>query len=171
LPDEIFSLIVGVPVKNCDGRDTNVTDTSSGSITVGDTWSAGATVGLDFGPLKIEATGGWSQTKSTEWGQSIAITVEPGQMGVLVANVQYKRTSGTVQIGDGEDFPVVSNQPVNIVSYGPASVPCGSQFSANASSPFNCTSNAQVWWKGNAPSATSLAPMIAIVLLSISLLA
>src|ERR1700691_5230532 len=70
-----------------------------------------------------------------------------------------------------EDFPVVSNQPVNIVSYGPASVPCGSQFSANASSPFNCTSNAQVWWKGNAPSATSPAPMIAIVLLSISLLA
>ena len=119
---------MGVPVKNCDGRDTNVTDTSSGSITVGETWSAGATVGLDFGPLKIEATGGWSQTKSTEWGQSIAITVEPGQMvcyamfyqnvrhtfttafqGVLVANVQYKRTSGTVQIGDGQVLATADN--------------------------------------------------------------
>ena len=75
-----YGLIVGVPVTNCDGRTTNVTDTSSGSITVGQTWSADATVGLAFGPLKIEAKGGWSQTKSTEWGQSISITVEPGQM-------------------------------------------------------------------------------------------
>jgi len=128
-------------------------------------------VGLDFGLLKIEANGGWSQTKSIEWSQSVAITVQPGQMGVLVAEVQYQRTNGTVQIGDGEDFPVVSNQPVNVVSYGPASVPCDSQFGANTSSSFNCTSNAHMWRKGNAPSATSLAPMTVIILLSILLLA
>jgi hypothetical protein len=70
-----------------------------------------------------------------------------------------------------QDFPVVSNQPETVISYGPEIVPCGSQFSANASSPFNCTSGAQMWWKGNVPSTTSFAPMIAIVLFSVFLVA
>ena len=198
---------MGVPVTNCDGRDTNVTDTSSGSITVGRTWSVDTTVGLAFGPLKMEAKGGWSQTKSTEWSQSIAITVEPGQMvcytqskqqthtydGILGclgckhtipknerdctdrrwASFSYSRKYAvtlTLSIFR-EDFPLVSNQPVNVISYGPASVPCGSQFGANISSSFNCTSNAQMWRKGNTPSATSLAPMTAVILLSILLVA
>jgi len=70
-----------------------------------------------------------------------------------------------------QDFPVVSNQPLNVISYGPEIVPCNSQFDANVSSPFNCTSCAQVWWRGNTPSATSImiAPMIAMVLFLISL--
>jgi len=67
-----------------------------------------------------------------------------------------------------QDFPVVSNQPVTVVSYGPEIVPCTSQFDANISSPFNCTSFAQVWWRGNTPSVTSIVPMIAMALISIS---
>jgi hypothetical protein len=54
------------------------------------------------------------------WSQSIQITVQPGQQvryirnvfgksltvvdvgqGALIANVQYKRTSGNIQIGNG----------------------------------------------------------------------
>jgi len=168
----IYSLIVGTPVTNCEaGANSDVTDTTGGSITIGETWSDDTTIGLDFGDaLKIEATVGWSQTQSIEYDQRISIVVHPGQMGVLVANVQYKRTNGSMQIGKGQDFPVVSNQPTTVLSYGPEIVPCASQFNANISSPMNCTSNAQIWRKGNAPSAT-LAPLIVIVILSISLVA
>jgi len=169
----VYSLIVGSPVTNCQAdANSDVTDTTGGSITIGETWSDTATIGVNFGnALKIEATAGWSQTQSIEYDQKIAIVVHPGQMGVLVANVQYKRTNGSMQIGKGQDFPVVSNQPTTVLSYGPEIVPCASQFSANISSPMNCTSNAQMWWKGSTPSATSLALLIAIIPFSISLVA
>ena len=54
---------------------------------------------------------------------------------------------------------------MGVDSYGANIVACLSQFNNTVLSQTNCTSNAGVWWKGNAPSATSLAPMIAVVLL------
>jgi hypothetical protein len=117
----MYSLIVGTPVTNCQaGANADVTDASGGSITIGESWSVGFNIGLDFGVLKIDTSGQWTQTKSIEYDQTITIVVHPGQMvcqnflaqsisstfmmafqGVLVANVQYKQTSGTMQIGKG----------------------------------------------------------------------
>jgi len=71
-----------------------------------------------------------------------------------------------MQIGQGQGFPVVSNQPMNIDSYEPDIVTCTSDFSGSVLSQTNCTSDAQTLRKGD---ATYPAPVIAIVLLSIFL--
>lgn len=75
-----YGLIVGTPVSNCDlGSDSNVTDTTGGSITIDETWSTGASMGLDLGALKIQADGSWSHSTSREFDQSVSIIVEPGK--------------------------------------------------------------------------------------------
>ena len=70
---------MGTPVNNCEGSDSNVTDTTGGSITIDETWSTGATIGLDLGALKIEADGSWEHSTSREFDQSVGIEVEPGK--------------------------------------------------------------------------------------------
>ena len=71
---------MGTPVYNCDaGNDSNVTDTIGGTITIAETWSTGASIGLDLGPLKIQGNGGWSHSISQEFDQAIAIGVGPGK--------------------------------------------------------------------------------------------
>jgi hypothetical protein len=85
-------------------------------------------------------------------------------------NLCLTQPTAFTRLTSRQDYPVVANQPVTIVSYGPEIVPCDAQFDANVSSPFNCTSNAQTWHKGSIPSVTSLAPIIVMVLLSMSLI-
>jgi len=81
LPNVMYSLTVGAPVTNCQtGASANVTDTSGGSIMIGETWSLGFSIGLNFGVLSIGTNGKWTQTKSIEYDQQIMIIVQPGQM-------------------------------------------------------------------------------------------
>jgi hypothetical protein len=67
-------------------------------------------------------------------------------------------------------FPLVSNQPVTVLSYGSDIVACNSQFNGTILSQTNCTSNAQTLRKGDVLSTTSLTQIIAIILPSIFLL-
>jgi hypothetical protein len=116
----IYHLMVGTPVENCDGDNSTVTNQIGGSVTVGETWSAGGTIGFDIGVLKMEANAGWSHTQSVQYQQMITNEIQAGKkvgyiifaqsirskmrdlcQGVLVANIRYKRTSGTVQVGNG----------------------------------------------------------------------
>jgi hypothetical protein len=77
----MYSLTVGTPVTNCQsGANADVTDTSEGSITIGETWSLGFSIGINFGVLSIGTSGEWTQTKSIEYNQGISIVVHPGQM-------------------------------------------------------------------------------------------
>jgi len=151
LSSAVFSLIVGTPVTNCDGSTTPIKDTSTGTISIEETWSIDTTVGLALGGLHLGVSYGWSQAQTISFEQSIGITVLPGQMGVLVAHVQYQRTSGTMKIGSSDAFPLISNEPVDVVSFGAEIVPCDSEFSANTSSSSNCTSSAQEWHRGKSP--------------------
>jgi len=168
LSDVVYGIIVGTPVTNCQaGANSDITDTIGGSITIGETWSVDPSIGFDLGPLKITIKGGWSHTKSISYDQRIGITVHPGYQGALVANVRYNRTGGNMQVNQGQGFPVVSNQPMEIASYGANIVACPSQFNGTFLNQVNCTYSAGTWWKGDAPSPMSLAPMIAFVLLSI----
>ena len=79
LSDLVFSIAVGTPITNCqDGANSDITDTIGGSETIGETWSADASIGLNFGPLKIQAGGNWSHSNSITYDQKIGITVHPG---------------------------------------------------------------------------------------------
>lgn len=122
MPVVAYSLIVGTPVSNCQpGSTKSTTSTSEGSFSLGDTWSTGISIGLGFGDLQIAgASVGWSQTKTSTVTQSIEIEVDPGYMvssdkrgredpahfidcvqGVLIARIQYNRTTGSIRVGDG----------------------------------------------------------------------
>jgi hypothetical protein len=80
LSDATYDLIVGTPVTNCDPASSlPVTSTSGGSITLADTWSEDLSVGLNLGGLQLGSTTGWSQSQSLEWGQEVAIEVNPGE--------------------------------------------------------------------------------------------
>jgi len=165
----VYSIAVGTPVTNCQaGANSDISDTIGGSITLSETWSVGVSIGLDLGPLNLSVNGGWSHGRSITYDQKIGIVVHPGYQGVLVANVLYNRTGGNMQVGKGQAFPLVSNQPEKIASYGADIVPCTSQFNGTFLSQTNCLVNAGMG-KGDAPSATSLASMTAFVLLSIFL--
>jgi hypothetical protein len=58
-------------------------------------------------------------------------------------------------------YPLISNQALNLVSYSPEIVACGSQFSANSSSSFSC--DASTASKGSARPRGSLAGMAVVV--------
>jgi len=167
MSDEVFDLIVGTPIENCqDGSTSPITSTSEGSITIGDTWSEQTDIGFQIPDLSVAEDVGWSHTKSEQWSQSITIIVQPGQMGVLVARIQYKRTNGTLNVGGSQGFPIVSNQPINVTSYSSEIVSCDSAFSANNSSPLNCTSSA-TWLKTD---TLSTVPTIVFIFFVVSVL-
>jgi len=103
-----------------------------------DSWGASAAIGWNLGGLQVSAGGGWSRTEAQTFSQEITISIQPGEMGVLVANVQFKRMQGNMKIGSNQLFPMALNQPFSLVSYSPEIVPCGSQFTANVSSNATC---------------------------------
>lgn len=65
---------------NCGAEASTVTSTVGGSITVGDSWSVGGSVGFNLGALRLAAGGNWSQSQSLEASQSIEIPIHAGQM-------------------------------------------------------------------------------------------
>ena len=120
LTNVTYSFAVGTPVTNCDSdNNSTVQSASEGSITLQDTWSAGASIGWDIFGLQVGAQGGWSRTEAKTYSQTITINVNPGQkvrstvvvllereliitfvlQGVLVAQVLFKRTQGTMKVG------------------------------------------------------------------------
>jgi len=162
LSNLIYSIAVGSPVTNCQpGANSDITNTVGGSMTFEETWTVDTSVGLDLGKLQIGLNSQWTHSKSISMDQNIEIVVQPGYKGVLVANVQYNRTGGSMQVGNGQGFPVVSNQPMNIASYGSSIVECSSTFNGSVLSQTSCTSNAR---KVYVLPATSLILMVMVLL-------
>jgi len=69
-----------------------------------------------------------------------------------------------------QGFPLISNQPISIVSYGAEIVACNSSIPANVSDPLNCTSNSQTLFERDTVSTGFLIPTIATGLLVVLLL-
>lgn len=138
-PDTTYDVVVGSPVSNCNGGNTSVKTVIGGSITIGSSWSIGATVGVDVGVVKLETQSTYGQQKSIQLSQTLEIEVEPGKQGAMIATVSYARTSGTIKIGSGEAFPLVLNQPGN-TTYGQQVIACDEKFTANVVSPQKCSS-------------------------------
>jgi len=143
---------MGGILSNCGGVTGPLTNTFEQSVAVGNTWSVGADLGIDFGPLKIGGNYDWSTTETVTISQTIEFQVQPGEMGVLVAVIEYAQTPGSMTVGD-QVFPAIYNHPINVVGYVTEIVSCGGQFTAtNISSMQNCTSSAPMYLKGSVPS-------------------
>jgi len=146
LPDATFNLTIGSPAENCQGGNTTITSKVGGTLTIEDMWSVGgtATVNLDIIQIGINPSG--SQTHSIMWTQSITIDVLPGQKGVVVASVNYTRSSGAMTVAgkytsSPQQFPLISNRPINVIAIGVEVIPCASQFNAIDSSAHHCQSS------------------------------
>jgi len=158
--------MVGKPITNCEslGNESSpVTSTAGGDFTVGESWRTTLTLGFNLGDLKIEASETWKHSTTQTFSQSIAITVDPGQQGVLVANVIYKQTNGTVVLPSGDTIFALSNQPSGVVSYEPIIIACSAQFPANASETYSCSGSAPALQRPPIFACTWVAALVAVV--------
>ncbi|KIJ92659.1 hypothetical protein K443DRAFT_423429 [Laccaria amethystina LaAM-08-1] len=130
-----YNFILGNPVSNCLNGTTAIDSEISGSISTSDTWSPGLSVGLQFGPLSLTGSAGWTHTITRTYTQSITIHVPPAQQGALIAIVDYNVSSGHMKVGSTDVYPVFSNQPTGNVKYDSAVIGCGDTFNANFSAP------------------------------------
>jgi hypothetical protein len=71
---------MGGILSNCGGVTGPLTNTFEQSVAVGNTWSVGADLGIDFGPLKIGGNYDWSTTETVTISQTIEFQVQPGEM-------------------------------------------------------------------------------------------
>ncbi|EDR09533.1 uncharacterized protein LACBIDRAFT_293809, partial [Laccaria bicolor S238N-H82] len=112
-----YPIIVGTPVENCDpNSNATISSAIGGSVQITNTWSVNSSLGVGFGVLSLHVEGSYSYSKTITYSQTITIQILPGQMVALIANVLYNRTSGNMEIGSM--FPIISNQPQEVLSYG-----------------------------------------------------
>ena len=111
----VYNLTIGSPAANCQGGNTTITSMVGGTLTIQDMWSVGGTANLNLGIFQVGVNASGSQTNSISWSQTISIDVQPGQKvcwvwsttftilmplckGVVVASVNYKRSSGSITV-------------------------------------------------------------------------
>jgi len=154
-----YDVIVGSPVANCDTISNNtVTSSVGGIITITDSWSVGAELGIELSKITVQN----AVTKQIQYSQTININISPGQMGALIARIQYQQTSGTFKVGSGNEFPLMLNQPGS-AEYLSRILPCNSTFAANVISSQDCDNvSAEIWLKGNARLIFSVAPIVVV---------
>ena len=88
LSDMTFDLIVGNVVTNCNGGNESLQSQTSGSISLTDTWSIEADIGIEFEKLlELGVIGDWSESQQTTFSQAITITVDPGQQVRLAHSI------------------------------------------------------------------------------------
>ena len=88
----IYHLMVGTPVENCGGDNSTITNQIGGSITVGETWSAGAMIGFDVDGLKMEVGGGWSHSQSAQYQQLITSEIQAGKkVGYIIFASKHQK--------------------------------------------------------------------------------
>ena len=74
-----YKLFVGTPLSNCHNGTAPIDSEISGSISTSDTWSPGLSIGLQFGPLNLQTSDGWSHSTIRMYSQSVTIHVPPAQ--------------------------------------------------------------------------------------------
>jgi len=127
---DTYNLVVGEPVSNCDSKSTSpVTSQFMKEMDVTETWSVDTTIGVSYVGLSLSATVGWSESSTRKAGQTVTMTIPPGKMGALTANISYKKTHGNLHI-DSDSFAFNSIQPTDIGSYNIEYADCGGPFSA-----------------------------------------
>ncbi|KAJ2927034.1 hypothetical protein H1R20_g10063, partial [Candolleomyces eurysporus] len=65
----------------------------------------------------------------TTKSQEIEVSIPPGQIGGLVANISYYSTPGKMKIDD-RTLSFVQIEPENVIGYSVVYVPCGNSISA-----------------------------------------
>ena len=101
---------------NCE-QDTNtsIKTKCGGSITIGETWSTGYTVGFDWGELSLGGSYSWSWSKSITWSQEIEIEVLPGQM-ICLALCLWSKAQIYLCTAFSATFPVFGLLLISIVN-------------------------------------------------------
>lgn len=114
----IYSVLVGQPVSNCNAGSRQDTKTTlGGTYTVTKSFAVekaknagfGGTVNggrrglasVELGPsIQIESKISSGNQSSIQLSQSVEVTISPGQIGALVANVACTKTPGQITINE-----------------------------------------------------------------------
>jgi len=81
----VYPIQVGAPISNCKGPDP-MTDEVVGTISVSETWSEDASIGLHLGGvLDVGVKGDWSHATTITSSQAITVIIPPGFQGAVVA--------------------------------------------------------------------------------------
>ena len=67
-------------MSNCEGNGSDISESVRGSVTIGPAWSTDDSIGFSLGPLHIGGGGGWTESSSIMYDQSVSITVSHSYM-------------------------------------------------------------------------------------------
>ncbi|TEB32570.1 hypothetical protein FA13DRAFT_1731768 [Coprinellus micaceus] len=163
----MYSVLIGQPVANCNsGSQESTTTKFGGKYELQRSFSVDITsqAGLGFlGPsIGTSTTVGMSNSTKTETAQEVEVTIRPGQIGALVANITYATTPGQIRV-DGSTLAFVSVNPENVLGYSVVYTGCGSAFQALTLPKVECTRNSAPKLPAASPGQST--PYITLLLL------
>ncbi|KAJ3547977.1 hypothetical protein NMY22_g1449 [Coprinellus aureogranulatus] len=141
----MYSVLIGQPVANCNsGSQESTTTKFGGTYELERSFSVEVTSGAGLGflgpSISAATTIGSSNKTRIERAQEIEVTIRPGQIGALVANITYVTTPGTIRV-DRSTLAFVSVEPENVLGYSVVYTSCDSQFQALTLPKVECARN------------------------------
>lgn len=115
-----YSIMIGLPVGNCDGADGDLEDEISGARTVTEMWSTETTIGISLATpkgdsLELGTKYGFSKSTALMLQHTIHVTIPPGvqvrpdgglkargltsMQRVLTAKVSFNTSQGNLRVG------------------------------------------------------------------------
>ncbi|TEB32586.1 hypothetical protein FA13DRAFT_1731787 [Coprinellus micaceus] len=139
----MYSVLIGQPVANCNsGSQESTTTKFGGTYELQKSFSVEVTSGAGLGflgpSISAETKVGTANTTRIERAQEIEVTIRPGQIGALVANITYVTTPGQIRV-DRSTLAFVSVEPENVLGYSVVYTSCDSQFQALTLPKVECT--------------------------------
>ncbi|KAH6894043.1 hypothetical protein BKA70DRAFT_1407508 [Coprinopsis sp. MPI-PUGE-AT-0042] len=115
---DTYSVLIGQPVSNCaEGSEETTRTKLGGTFQLQTSWSV---------EVSVRTTGGSESITQT---QEIEVSIRPGQIGALVANISYAKQPGQVNIDDST-LAFVSVQPEFVLGYSVLYTNCSANFRA-----------------------------------------
>lgn len=98
-----YSVLIGQPVANCNsGSQKDTTTKFGGKYELSTSFTVEVSAGINglgaIGP-SFSTTVGKTDEKKVETAQEVEVTIEPGKIGALVANITYSTVPGRMDVG------------------------------------------------------------------------
>ncbi|KAH6867884.1 hypothetical protein BKA70DRAFT_1579018 [Coprinopsis sp. MPI-PUGE-AT-0042] len=131
---DTYSVLIGQPVSNCaEGSEETTRTKLGGTFQLQTSWSVEVSVSAGFGfmgpSISSTVTGTTGGSESITQTQEIEVSIRPGQIGALVANISYTKQPGQVNIDDST-LAFVSVQPEFVLGYSVLYTNCSANFRA-----------------------------------------
>ncbi|KAH6883631.1 hypothetical protein BKA70DRAFT_1575437 [Coprinopsis sp. MPI-PUGE-AT-0042] len=129
-----YNMLIGQPVYNCaKGHNESSKTTLGGTFELATSWSIEVQTDTTFGLLgpRIKTSTSTGEEETVSQTQSIEVSIPPGLIGGLVANITYSKTLGQATLGKtGTTIALVAVEPQLVLGYSVVYSDCSDNFHA-----------------------------------------